>query len=244
MSVMERTSMIDEGEVLDNTTFIYKREDEDETTINAVYNNQRIASLSMVAMVSAYWYFEDDMSEDEYYELFPDDEFMQIGYLNVYDKKYMGEGIAKKLMKLAIDKAKKEGFDTIYLNASPMGTEGLKLNNLVDFYKKFGFKEIINQGNNVQMILHANSKQLNEAVEYPKLGTLFIKGPALEDGTHRLYATSVNNVIVLGRKKIDDTSGEPVKMAVFGNNQVFRVGLIDGKLKNIGTKRFWTWDSC
>jgi GNAT superfamily N-acetyltransferase len=233
MSVMERTSMIDEGEVLDNTTFIYKREDEDETTINAVYNNQRIASLSMVAMVSAYWYFEDDMSEDEYYELFPDDEFIQIGYLNVYDKKYMGEGIAKKLMKLAIDKAKKEGFDTIYLNASPMGTEGLKINNLVDFYKKFGFKEIINQGNNVQMILHANSKQLNEAVEYPKLGTLFIKGPALEDGTHRLYATSVNNVIVLGRKKIDDTSGEPVKMAVFGNNQVFRVGLIDGKLKNI-----------
>jgi len=233
MSVMERTSMIDEGEVLDNTTFIYKREDEDETTINAVYNNQRIASLSMVAMVSAYWYFEDNMSEDEYYELFPDDEFMQIGYLNVYDKKYMGEGIAKKLMKLAIDKAKKEGFDTIYLNASPMGTEGLKLNNLVDFYKKFGFKEMINQGNNVQMILHANSKQLNEAVEYPKIGTLFIKGPALEDGTHRLYATSVNNVIVLGRKKIDDTSGEPVKMAVFGNNQVFRVGLIDGKLKNI-----------
>jgi hypothetical protein len=74
---------------------------------------------------------------------------------------------------------------------------------------------------------------LDEDIEYPKFGTLFIKGPALEDGTHRLYATTVNNVIVLGRKKIDDTSGEPVKMAVFGNNQVFRVGLIDGKLKNI-----------
>lgn len=75
---------------------------------------------------------------------------------------------------------------------------------------------------------------LDEAMEYPKFGALFIKGPALEDGTHRLYATSVNNVMVLDRKKADDSSGQSAKMAVFGNNQVFRVGLIDGRLKAIG----------
>jgi hypothetical protein len=83
------------------------------------------------------------------------------------------------------------------------------------------------------MSVMERTSMIDEVENWDKLGTLFIKGPALEDGTHRLYATSVNNVIVLGRKKIDDTSGEPVKMAVFGNNQVFRVGLIDGKLKNI-----------
>ncbi|MEI6879762.1 MAG: hypothetical protein WCK82_00270 [Bacteroidota bacterium] len=75
---------------------------------------------------------------------------------------------------------------------------------------------------------------LDEAMEYPKFGTLFIKGPALEDGTHRLYATSVNNVMVLDRKKTDDSSGQSARMAVFGNNQVFRVGLVDGRLKALG----------
>lgn len=75
---------------------------------------------------------------------------------------------------------------------------------------------------------------LDEAMEYPKFGTLFIKGPALEDGTHRIYVTSVNKVMVLDRKKVDNTSGQSARMAVFGNNQVFRVGMVDGRLKALG----------
>lgn len=84
------------------------------------------------------------------------------------------------------------------------------------------------------MSVMERTNMIDEAMEYPKFGTLFIKGPALEDGTHRLYATSVNNVMVLDRKKADDSSGQSAKMAVFGNNQVFIVRLIDGKLKAIG----------
>jgi hypothetical protein len=84
------------------------------------------------------------------------------------------------------------------------------------------------------MSVMERTSMIDEVENWDKFGTLFIKGPALEDGTHRLYATSVNNVMVLDRKKADDTSGQSAKMAVFGNNQVFRVGVVDGKLKAMG----------
>lgn len=234
MSVMEENNMMDEGEVLDKTSFKAKKEDEDETTINAMYEGQRIGSLSMVAMQNAYWYFEDYMSEDEYDKLFPDDNFMQIGYIKIYDKQYMGEGIAKKLMNIAITKAKKEGFTTIYLNASPMGDNGLKLNDLVGFYKKFGFKEIIHQGNNVQMILHINSETLSEETNRNiKGGVLFIKGAELDNGEQRLFVTTINNLLNLDRKKVDDSKGEPAEMALLGN-QVYRVTIKNDKLTAVG----------
>ena len=84
------------------------------------------------------------------------------------------------------------------------------------------------------MSVMERTSMIEEVENWDKFGTLFIKGPALEDGTHRLYATSVNNVLVLDRKKVDDSSGQSAKMAVFGNNQVFRVGVVDGKLKAMG----------
>jgi hypothetical protein len=84
------------------------------------------------------------------------------------------------------------------------------------------------------MSVMERTSMIDEVENWDKFGTLFIKGPALEDGTHRLYATSVNNVLVLDRKKVDDSSGQSAKMAVFGNNQVFRVGVVDGKLKAMG----------
>ena len=51
-------------------------------------------------------------------------------------------------------KIKEMGYHQIYLNASPMGFEGLNITDLVWFYKGFGFKEILNQGHNVQMLLN------------------------------------------------------------------------------------------
>ena len=84
------------------------------------------------------------------------------------------------------------------------------------------------------MSLTEKMEPIDEAMEYPKHGVLFIKGPALEDGTHRLYVTSVNNVMVLDRKKVNNSTGQPARMAVFGNNQVFRVGLDNNKLRAIG----------
>ena len=46
---------------------------------------------------------------------------------------------------------KKNGYNQFYLNASPMGFKGLGTMDLVEFYKKFGFKELLNQGHNVLM---------------------------------------------------------------------------------------------
>lgn len=236
MSVSEATETVDlsihEGEVLDNTTFKYKREDEDEMTIQAIHDHQLIGSLSMVAMQGAYWYFEDEMSEEQYDEFFPEDKFMNIGYLEIKQRKYMGEGIAKELMKRAIHKAKQQGFNTIWLNASPMGTQGLALTDLVGFYKKFGFKEMLHQGHNTQMILRLN-ETLTEDNLWNQGGVLLIKGAPLEDGSQRLYVTTINNRLGLDRYKKDDSKGQPVTMAVLGN-QVYRVSLVDGKLKAQG----------
>lgn len=172
MSVSEKTDTyvepLDEGQVLDNSKFKYKRESEDELAITASYESEIIGKLSMVFMMSAYWYFENELSEEQYDEMFPDDRFVLIGWLEVPQKIYRGEGIAKQLMKRAIAKAKQQGYTRVYLNASPIGTNGFQLNDLVGFYKSFGFEEIIHQGGNVQMILKLDS-QVDEAAMDPKM---------------------------------------------------------------------------
>ena len=236
MSVAESTEDVDlsihEGEVLDNSKFKYVRENEDEISIRAIYEGEIIGTLTMVGMQDAYWYFEDEMSEEQYDEMFPDNKFMNIGYLEIKQRKYMGEGIAKELMKRAIHKAKQQGFNTIWLNASPMGFNGLALNDLVAFYKKFGFQEMLHQGHNVQMILRLN-ETLTEDNLWDRGGVLLIKGAPLEDGTQRLYATTINNRLGLDRYKADASKGKPVTMAVLGN-QVYRLSIVDGKLKAQG----------
>ena len=238
MSVSE-SNLLDEGEVLDNSSFKYKRESEDELVINAIYNGEIIGKLSMGFMMNAYWYFEDEFSEEQYDQMFPDDKFVLIGWLEVPQKIYRGEGIAKELMKRAIAKAKQQGYDTIYLNASPMGTSGLYLNDLVGFYKSFGFEEALHQGNNVQMILHLNpKKELAETSnQFNVGGVLLIKGAPLEDGTQRLYVTTTRNKLHLDRQKVDNTAGKPANMAVLGN-QVYRLNIVDGQLKAQGVA--WT----
>ena len=245
MSVAENLNEsedIDEGEVLDNSTFKYKREpnDEDELIITANYEGEIIGKLTMVTMQSAYWYFEDEFSEEQYDQMFPDDRFVLIGYLDVPQNRYKGEGIAKELMKRAIAKAKQQGYDRIYLNASPMGTNGLRLDDLVGFYKSFGFKETIHQGTNTQMLLVLNNsinENLNEGI-WNKHGVLLIKGAILDDNTQRLYITNINNLLELDRFKKDDSKGQSAKMAVLGN-QIYRVAMVDGKLKVNGVQ----WNS-
>jgi GNAT superfamily N-acetyltransferase len=228
MSVSETTEPIDmsihEGEVLDNSKFKYVRENEDEITIRAIYEGEIIGTLSMAGMYNAYWYFQDEM--------FTEYKFMIIGYLEIKQRKYMGEGIAKELMTRAIRKAKQQGFNTIWLNASPMGTAGLGLNDLVAFYKKFGFEEMLHQGHNTQMIRKLN-ETLTEDNLWDRGGVILIKGAPLEDGSQRLYATTINNRMGLDRFKNDNSKGKAVTMAVLGN-QVYRVSIVDGKLKAQG----------
>jgi hypothetical protein len=142
-------------------------------------------------------------------------------------------------MKRAIAKTKQQGYNTMYLNANPIGTQGLNLNDLKGFYESFGFKEALHQGGNIQMIKHLNESNPIDETTNPmdKLwkigGVILIKGMKQEDGTQRLYVTTTRNILGLDRKKVDNTAGKAATMAVLGN-QIYRLSIVDGKLKAQG----------
>lgn len=125
--------------------------DEDRITITAHINNNKVGSLSMEILFDAYQYeFEDVFDEDTFDELYPDSEIVKIEHIEV-DDNYKNSGIGSQLMGRGMKLMKKNGYNQFYLNASPIGFTGLRTMDLVDFYKKFGFKELLNQGHNVLM---------------------------------------------------------------------------------------------
>lgn len=152
MSINELNQIhLDETEKSNNATYKYRTEG-DEVLINAIYNGEKIGKLSMLEMHNAYYYFEDEISEEQYDELFPDDKFMLISWLETYLNS-VGQGIGKNLMTLGLQKAKQLGFNTVFLNASPISHKRFNINDLVGFYESFGFKTFLNQGDNVLMTL-------------------------------------------------------------------------------------------
>lgn len=84
------------------------------------------------------------------------------------------------------------------------------------------------------------AEHINEADVFNKNGVLLIKGAKLPDGTTRLYVTQITNLASMDKKRANDSKGAPAKMAQLGN-QVFRVGLENGKLKAIGIA--WSSDN-
>jgi len=101
--------------------------------------------------------FLEDLSDEEIEDIeskFGISEGKVIGKIEhlEIDKNKRGQGYAKILMKKAIDKAEKLNWTPIYLNASPMGYNGLNTQELTDFYSKYGFVTIKNQGRNNLMI--------------------------------------------------------------------------------------------
>lgn len=147
--------------LIDNTQFKINQESEDEFEILAHHQGNTIAKLNLDIMISMFSYFEGDFTEEEYDQLFPEDQGTFISWLEVYDDMFKSAGIGRRLMNMAIEKSKQLGFSRIYLNASPIKSElSLGLNDLVNFYKSFGFQVIKNQGHNVQMLLALDN--LNE----------------------------------------------------------------------------------
>lgn len=135
----------------ENNISIRKSVDEDRIKITAYIKGLKIGSLSMEILYEAYQYeFEDVFDEDTFNELYPKSEIVKIEHIDV-DDQYRNSGIGYKLMKRGMELMKKNGYNQFYLNASPMGFNGLNTINLVNFYKKFGFKELLNQGHNVLM---------------------------------------------------------------------------------------------
>jgi GNAT superfamily N-acetyltransferase len=138
------------NENVNNITY-KKSVDEDRTTITAFINNKKVGSLSIEILFDAYQYeFEDVFDVDTFEELYPDSEIVKIEHIEV-DDNYKNSGIGSELMKRGMELMKKNGYNQFYLNASPMGFKGLGTMDLVEFYKKFGFKELLNQGHNVLM---------------------------------------------------------------------------------------------
>ena len=122
---------------------------EDEVKIRAYVNNNEVGCLTMDILFSAYYEFDDVLSEDEFNKLYPEDEIVKISHIEVNDE-HKESGIAKELMKRGMSLMKKS-HNQFYLNASPMGFSGLNVIDLVKLYKKFGFEILLDQGHNVLM---------------------------------------------------------------------------------------------
>ena len=136
-------------------TIIPLNEEDESIQVIAKHNNKQIGKLYMELETNMYWYFEDDFTEDEYDEMFPDDELVNLQSVDVIDE-YKNQGISRELINRGLEECKKLNIKRVYLNACPIGTRGLNLRRLLEYYKTFGFEEILDQSNNVQMVLKLN----------------------------------------------------------------------------------------
>ena len=123
---------------------------EDYITITLREETNFIGSCYLDIKVHSYWYFEDDISEEEYNKLFTEDMFLHIENLAI-NIKYRGKGYAKKLVGLAIDKANELGIKRVFLNAYHISMNK-DLPRLIRLYESFGFKVFLHQGDNDLMI--------------------------------------------------------------------------------------------
>lgn len=119
------------------------QEDEDRTTYSL--DN---GSVIITETYPRYEFLEDLTTEEfESLNLDEDERISKIEHIEV-DLAYRGEGIGGQLLLRAINDAKQMGVNFIYLNACPMGIDGLSLTDLTIFYEKYGFKVFKYQGNN------------------------------------------------------------------------------------------------
>jgi GNAT superfamily N-acetyltransferase/acetolactate synthase small subunit len=115
--------------------------------------------------------FVDDIGGDALEDLGLEEEDLigKIEHIEV-NNQYKGKGYGRLLMKKAIEVAKDKGLMPLYLNASPMGYEGLDIYNLTSFYESFGFKVFLEQGNNNLMILNEAHNYNNPDIRFEKGG--------------------------------------------------------------------------
>lgn len=171
-------------------TYKYKQKDEDTFYILAKSKGLEVGYIICDEMVNAYYYFEGDITQEEYDEIFPDDRFVRINWLKVSDD-HRGKGIAKFLIQKAIDKIKSMGYNQVFLNASPVNDgSNLPLNDLVGLYSSFGFKTFKHQGGNALMVLNLNN--LNEDVNLP-----YDDRPEMNNSSYRSLSKSQPDILRL-----------------------------------------------
>jgi len=125
-----------------NNEFKYEVDDE-RTTISSDYGSV------IVTESTPQYEFVEDLTPEEFNQIGVDeDDFItKIEHIEI-NPTYRGQGKGTALMEEAMKEAHRRNATYIYLNASPMGFDGLSLGDLTKFYEKFGFKIIKEQGGN------------------------------------------------------------------------------------------------
>jgi GNAT superfamily N-acetyltransferase len=132
-----------------------------------------IENIGEAILVISYpkYEFQEDLTEKEFDKIGLEEEepIGKIEHIQVEDKE-KGKGYAKLLMNKVIEVAKERGMFPLYLNASPMGSRGLNIEDLTEFYKSFGFKVFKKQGNNNLMLLEEKNIKLKKYVDGGGIG--------------------------------------------------------------------------
>ena len=125
-----------------NDNFKYET-DEERTTISSKYGSV------VITETTPQYEFVEDLTSEEFNKIkIEDDDFItKIEHIEI-NPNYRGQGKGTALMVEAMKEANRRNTSYIYLNASPMGFDGLSLGDLTRFYEKFGFKVIKEQGGN------------------------------------------------------------------------------------------------
>ena len=66
------------NEVLENPVTFTTFDDDGRVTISAMVGRTNVGYIIVEQITNGYWIFKDDISEYEYYEIFPDDSFLKI----------------------------------------------------------------------------------------------------------------------------------------------------------------------
>lgn len=123
------------------------------TEINALANGEGIG-YALVSFLSDKEAFNLDFKQDldwkEFKKLYGDQKIMAINVLRV-EGEHQNYGVGKGLVKKALELANEAGVRQVYLNAAPMGPNGLRNSELIEFYKKLGFIELMKKGNGTIM---------------------------------------------------------------------------------------------
>lgn len=127
--------------------------DDEYTEIIASVGGDEIGKLVLCELIDSYSYeFDDVFDEDTFYELFPNDLIIKVEHIEIGNE-YKSSGYGRKIMLYGLEYMKNKGYTQFYLNASPMGFDGLRTDELVEFYESVGFKVILDQGHNKLMSL-------------------------------------------------------------------------------------------
>ncbi len=129
-----------------------------------IYDNKLIAEIIAIdvfkSMIDIETAVEEEINMDGF--KFEDFSIVNIKQFNTkkalcinlieVNKNYQKQGIGTTLLSLLTNNAKRLKYTEIYLNSSPIGE--ISYNDLITFYKNFGFEEICNDKLNAIMVKH------------------------------------------------------------------------------------------